>query len=355
MRFEPFDLLERVTRGQRHATYNLSTSDMPPTKLSDVVRLPDMLLSENHPGGGEPLRKVLARRFGGGPEDYIVTCGASEANFAVQAALVGRGDNVLVEAPTYQPLLSISHGLGARVRRVERLEEHGYRLSAEDVRASMPDSLQLLVLSNLNNPTGISIPGAEIRALADLAAERGFYIFVDEMFRELAFEHPTPTMGGTNEHVIVTSGVSKFYGAGGLRIGWIRAAAEARAAIRRVLDYLSIAPSGVSERIAVALLKKKTQVEARNRRLIHGGRKAAREWAESTPGVNWYESAGNLVFPGMPVETAPLAAILLERYDTFLAPEESFGRPRHFRLNVGTGRANVEKGLQRVTKAMKEL
>lgn len=355
MRFEPFDLLERVTKGQGHATYNLSTSDMPPTKLSDVLRLPDMLLSENHPGGGEPLRKLLARRFGGRPEEYIVTCGASEADFAVQAALIGPGDHVLVEAPTYQPLLTISRGLGARVSRIERLEDGGYRLSPEDVQESMPDSLRLLVLSNLNNPTGVSIRAAEVRGLADLAAERGFYIVVDEMFRELAFENPTPTMGGTNEHVIVTSGVSKFYGAGGLRIGWIRAAEEARSAIRRVLDYLSIAPSGVSERIAVALLKKKTQVETRNRELIREGRKAAREWAESTPGVGWYESAGNLVFPRMPVETAPLAALLLEKYDTFLAPGEAFGRPKHFRLNVGSGPANLEKGLQRVRKAMKDL
>jgi aspartate/methionine/tyrosine aminotransferase len=355
VQFEPFDLLDRVIEGQVRAKYNLSTSDMPPTKLSEVIRLPDMLLSENHPGGSEMLRGLLADRFGGRPEDYIVTCGASEANFAVQAALVRPGDNVLVEAPTYQPLLSISAGLGARVHRVERREEEDYPISADAVQEALPNPLRLLVFSNLNNPTGVSTPGAELRALADLAAERDFYIFVDEMFRELAFEGPVPTMGGMSERVIITSGVSKFYGAGGLRIGWIRATGEARAAIRRVLDYLSIAPSGISERIAVALLKKKARTESRNRRMIREGRGAARAWAESVPGVGWYESAGNLVFPRLPVESAPLASLLLAKYDTFLAPGESFGRPRHFRLNVASGLRNLEQGLQCVTEAMSEL
>jgi aspartate/methionine/tyrosine aminotransferase len=355
MQFEPFDLLERVTAGQGHATYDLSTSDMPPTKLSDVIDLPDMLLSENHPGGGESLRALLASRFGGRPEDYIITSGASEANFAVEAAILRAGDTALVETPTYQPLASIARGLGAKVVPLERVEEKGYTLSAEQVRDAIHDGLRLLVLSNLNNPTGVPTSGADLREITDLATKEGFFVLVDEIFRELAFENPVPTIGGMGDHAIATAGVSKFYGAGGLRIGWIRATGRPHKAVRRVLDYLSIAPSGISERIAIALLGKKSEIEARNRRLIREGRKAAQEWATSTPGVGWYESAGNLVFPRLATETAPLAARLLEKYDTFLAPGESFGHPHHFRLNLGSGPENVSKGLAQVSKAMQEL
>lgn len=355
MQFEPFDLLGAVEEGQARARYNLSTSDMPPTRLSEVTRLGDLLLSENTPGGGDALRSLLARRFGGRKEEYIVTCGASEANFAVVAGLIRAGDAVLVESPVYQPLRSIPQGLGAKATALPRWPEDGYAVTADHVSRAKPANLRLLVLTNLHNPSGAAIPGRDLRALSDLAAEEGFYILVDEIFRELAFKDPPPTMGGMSDRVVTTSGVSKFYGAGGLRIGWIRASRDAREKIRRVLDYMSIAPSGISERIALALLRKKPQVAARNRRLMREGRKIAIEWAESTPGVEWVDTPGNLRFPLVPANTAALSSRLLSKYRTFIAPGEAFDRPGHFRLNVGLGPNQVAEGLRRVGRALHDV
>lgn len=355
MQFERFDLLGAVEEGQARAKYNLSTSDMPPTRLSEVARLGDFLLSENTPGGGDALRGLLARRFGGAKEDYIVTCGASEANFAVLAGLIRAGDAALVESPVYQPLRSIPQGLGAKVTALPRRPEDGYAVTADRVNRAKPEGLRLLVLTNLHNPSGAAIPGRDLRALSDLASEEGFYVLVDEIFRELAFEETPPTMGGMSDRVVTTSGVSKFYGAGGLRIGWIRASRDARERIRRVLDYMSIAPSGISERIALALLRKKPQVAARNRRFMREGRRIAIEWVESTPGVGWVDTPGNLRFPQVPANTAALAARLLSKHRTFIAPGEAFDRPGHFRLNVGLGPEHVSQGLRRVGQALREM
>ena len=328
---------------------------MPPSRLSEVARLGDMLLSEGGPGGGEALRGLLARRFGGHKTDYIVTCGASEANFAAVAGLLRPGDAVLVENPVYQPLVSMARGLGARIAQLDRREADRYGVTAEDVRRAIPDGLRLLILTNLHNPTGAAIAGRELRAIADLAAQEGFFVLADEIFRELAFDAAPPTIGGMNDRMIVTSGVSKFYGAGGLRIGWARAEPEARQRIRRVLDYLSIAPSGLSERVAVAMLRKKGQIASRNRRLIREGRKVAEEWVAATSGVGWVDTPGNLRFPRLAVDTAALAQRLLAKYWTFLAPGETFGRAGHFRLNVGLGADRVAQGLRRVSRAMAEL
>ncbi len=351
MHFEPFDLLARVLEGHARAQYDLSSSDMPGLRLSDCGGLADRPLAESHVGGSVELRTELARIHGGRAEDYIVTAGASEANFAVCAALLERGDRVLIEHPTYQPLEAIPSGLGARVGRVSRPEERDFRLTPDAVRAAVPTDLRLLILTNLNNPTGAALDSAQVRALADLAADRGFYVFVDEIFRELAFDRDVPTIGGLNEHTVVSSSVSKFYGAGGLKIGWVRAADPVRSRVQSVLDYLSATPAGPSEAIALAVLRNRAKTIARNRRLIEEGRRVAREWAAKEPDLRWYEPVAHLVFPRVGGDTVRLSKLLLEEYSTFIAPGESFGLGGHFRLNIGVGPEKLQEGLARVSKA----
>lgn len=351
MRFDRFDLLARVVEGEAHATYNLSSSNMPATRLSECDPLGDRSLAESHVGGGDELRRELARTFGGQADDYIVTAGASEANFAIYAALLNPGDRVVVELPTYQPLETIPRGLGATVSPLPRPESRDFRPTVDEIRASLPPGLRFLTLTNLNNPTGVELDGPTARALAELAVERGFYVFVDETFRELAQDRDVPTAGGLSEPVIVTSTLSKFYGAGGLRIGWIRAAEPVRARIQAVLDYLSATPAGLSETLAVSLLRNRERIRARNRRLIAEGRQVFREWADAEPGVRWREPVGHLTFPNVGGDTEHLARVLLEEHATFIAPGESFGIPGHFRLNIGTGAEGLAEGLRRVSKA----
>ena len=354
MQFEPFDLLTRVQEGHSRARYDLSSSDMPPQRLAEYGELADRSLAESHVGGSDELRSEIARLYGGKPEDYIVTAGASEANFAVCAALLRPGDPVLVERPVYQPLEAIPRGLGGVVVPITRREEVGFRLTADDVASAAPGRLRLAILTNLNNPTGAPLEPEDVRGLAHLAAERDFYLLVDEIFRELAFEHATPTIGGLNDHTIVTSSVSKFYGAGGLRIGWIRAADPVRRRVRGVLDYLSVGPASPSEAVALALLRDRSRTVARNRHLISEGRKVFCEWAIGS-GIEAQEPVGHLAFPRIGGDTARLAGILLRDFETFIAPGETFGLGGHFRLNIGIPAAVLEEGLERVSRARRAL
>lgn len=355
VRFERFDLLARVVQGHAQAEIDLSSSDMPSHRISDFGELSDCELSVSHVGGGEELRSELARIYGGAAEDYVVTAGASEGNFAMCASLLEGGNRVLVERPTYQPLESIPRGLGATMDRLDRSEGRDFQITLEQVESSLPDDLRLLILTNLNNPTGAATDARTVRALCDLATQRGFYLFIDETFRELSFDHPIPTVGGLNDRTIVSSTLSKFYGAGGLRIGWVRAGPEVRARLQSVLDYLSATPAGLSELVAVAVLRARERIAARNRRLIEEGREVARAWAAAEPDVVWHEPAGHLTFPGVGGNTLELADLLLRRYGTFIAPAESFGLQGHFRLNVGIGAEKLEEGLRRVSRARAEL
>ncbi len=355
MEFDRFDLMRMVIEAHGQAQYDLGNSNMPDVHLSEVGGLGELSLGEGHPGGSEELRAALARLYGGNPEDYMITCGASEGNFAAFVALVRPGDAALVERPVYQSLEAIPRALGARVVPLVRREERGFRIYADQVRGALPEGLRVLVLTNLHNPTGAPIDAREVQALADLAAEEGFYIVIDEIFRELALDHEPPTMGGLNDWVVVTSGISKFFGAGGLRIGWVRAAEPVLRNVRRVLDYMTVAPPVPSEAIALALLGRRDRVAERNRRLMDEGKAVARRWGEENPGLGWIDPVGHIAFPRVGGDTLALASHLLEKHSTFVAPGESFGLGGHLRVNLGRGREVVAGGLSRVTKALKEV
>ncbi len=353
MQFEPFDLLARVTESHGHVRYDLSSSDMPGQTLPSTPDLAGLPLEGDPPGGSRGLRELLAARYGGDPEEYNVTCGASAANFAVFTALLAPGDRVLVERPAYQPLEAIPRALGARVESLVRPASEGFRVDLDRIRRSAQDGLSLLVLTNLHNPSGAALDAALVRGIADLAQDTGFYVLVDEIFRELAFDEEPPTMGGRNDRVLVTSGVGKFFGAGGLRIGWVRASGDARARVRRSLDYLDANAPSPSDRVAQVLLRARDATARRNRTLIQAGRKIVGDWVEATPAVTYEEPPGHICFPAVDADTAALAERLRKDHATFLAPGEAFGLPRHVRLNLGRGPEQLDGGLREVSRALR--
>jgi arginine/lysine/ornithine decarboxylase len=91
-----------------NARFNLAASGVLDYPLSDLpVRLDDLEIGGTGPYGYTPLMERLAAKAGV-PENCVVyTLGTSMANFIALTALVHRGDDVLVERPTYDPLLAI--------------------------------------------------------------------------------------------------------------------------------------------------------------------------------------------------------------------------------------------------------
>ena len=60
-----------------------------------------------------PLRERIAQRYGVPVEQVVAADGTSMANFLAMAALIAPGDEVLVEHPTYEPMLGAASFLGA--------------------------------------------------------------------------------------------------------------------------------------------------------------------------------------------------------------------------------------------------
>ena len=131
------------------ARFNLANSGMRPFP---VERLPGALAEVELSGpsyyGYAPLQEAIARKEGVAPDCVVAANGTSMANHLALAALLAPGDEVLIERPAYELLVSTARYLGADVRQFARKAEDGFRLDASEVSRAITPRTRLVVVTN---------------------------------------------------------------------------------------------------------------------------------------------------------------------------------------------------------------
>ena len=121
------------------AQFNLATSGVADCRLADLdVDLGELALHGPNVYGFAPLLERIAGRFAVDPACVVMPGGGcSFANHLAMAAILKAGEEVLVEDPTYELLLSTLGYLGARITRFARRPEDRYDLDVEAVAAAL--------------------------------------------------------------------------------------------------------------------------------------------------------------------------------------------------------------------------
>jgi aspartate/methionine/tyrosine aminotransferase len=102
----------------------------------------------------------------------------------------------------------------------------------------MPKRARLLILSSPHNPTGKLIQDDDWKRLARFA-DRGGIVLVDEVYRDLQ-RRPPPVAAARHDRFLTTGGLTKTYGLGGLRLGWVLGAPKLLDKVRRVDNLVSV-------------------------------------------------------------------------------------------------------------------
>jgi DNA-binding transcriptional MocR family regulator len=198
------------------------------------------------------LRAWIAERHGVAPENVIVTNGSMQADAFLFEQLVGAGDEVVVERPTYDRTLLSLRKRGARVHAVE-LQPDGIDTDALGRLLEGPAGAQpklAHVIPNFQNPAGYTLSAAKRRALLWLAAEHGFVVFEDDPYVELRFEgEPIATMLSMDpERVVYASSFSKTV-CPGIRVGYLVGPRELIVGVAELATNTYISPSMVAQAI----------------------------------------------------------------------------------------------------------
>src|SRR4051812_1195075 len=116
------------------ARYEIGGSGVIPVKIDELPEARETVdVNDFNLYGYRPLLQQIAARYEVTPSQVVTSQGTSMANYLAYASVVGHGDEVLVEKPAYEPLLSIPRLLGATIKRFGRPFNRGFQIDVNEV------------------------------------------------------------------------------------------------------------------------------------------------------------------------------------------------------------------------------
>ena len=167
------------------------------------------------------LRKSICAYTGANFENIIVGNGSTELiSLFIQTT---HPKKALILGPTYSEYEREISLEGGHTLYYPLKEENNFQMDVEDFCRQLNDSLDLLVLCNPNNPTSTAVARKDMRKILDCALQHGISVMVDETYEEFTPEgSKISSIPLTNNYnnLIVLRGISKFFAAPGLRLGY---------------------------------------------------------------------------------------------------------------------------------------
>jgi aspartate/methionine/tyrosine aminotransferase len=303
-----------------------------------------------------PLRQAVGDRYGVPAECVVTADGTSMANMLAMTAIIAPGDEVLIEQPTYEPLVAVASFLGANINRFERRSESGFRLDPSAVERAMTPRTRLIVLTNLHNPSGVLTDETALRAIGELAARSDALVLIDEVYLDSAAA-PARSAIHLGEQFVCTNSLTKVYGLSGIRCGWILAAPPLAERLWRLNELFGVAQAHAAEQLGCIAFAHLDEIAAQTPALLARNRAlynsflSARDDLDGIPMMD-----GITTFPrwrGRDVKR--LSELLRAEYDTSIVPGHWFDLPDHFRVGVGSPTEIVQEGLARLGAALDRL
>ncbi len=305
--------------------------------------------------------------------EIIVSTGAKHSLYNVAQALYGPGDEVLIPSPywvSYPDQVILND---AKPILVKTKEEDGFVLTAEAFEKAVTPKTKALVLNSPSNPTGLGYDRAALEAIAKIAVKNNIYVISDEIYEKIVydgFKHVSiASLGDDIKALTITiNGLSKSHAMTGWRLGYAAGPKDVIGAMTKIQSQSTSNPCSITQKAAVEALRGPQGfigdmvAEFDKRRKYIVGR------LNAIPGVSCPMPVGAFYafprvssyygksFNGKTIKgSADLAEYLLEESKVAVVSGDAFGADEYIRLSYATSMAIIEKGLDRIEKAMAAL
>ncbi len=176
--------------------------------------------------GLKALREAIAGYIGRNErmrcswEDVLIGPGSKELLFIMQLAYYG---DLLIPRPSWVSYAPQARIIGRSVHWLPTHAENNWQLTAEELEIVCrddPSRPRILILNYPSNPTGCTYTDDQLLAIANVARKYRLILLSDEIYGEVHFEGRHKSIARYYpEGTIISTGLSKWAGAGGWRLG----------------------------------------------------------------------------------------------------------------------------------------
>ncbi|MGB9965963.1 pyridoxal phosphate-dependent aminotransferase [Halobacterium hubeiense] len=353
--FPRLDYLEWISGRPEVALYDLASSDLRGDRDHEPEVVPTPLEGLDDPPRGATLETQIAGEYGVEPEQVLVTAGATMANVVAAATALGLDPDadapakqrVLVEDPSYEPLVETPAALGAEVDRFARGDD--YRLAVERAEQAIADHTGLVTVTNRHNPSGVLSPRETLADLADVVSDADARLLVDEVYAPYVTEPRDGPFGGPTavglEDAVVTSSLTKFFGLDDLRVGWLVADREFVERARSVsMHFLGVADT--SRALGRRAFHNADHLAERSRTLLAENTELFESFLAERDDLTGFLAEGSTFAFLEPdnVDADDLAAAAWDE-GVLVVPGRFFGDPDRIRVSLGRNPSEVAPAL----------
>ena len=254
----------------------------------------------NYPVAQRPLARMVGALINQPEQEIVVSNGAAELIKIIASLVTGR---MIVPVPSFneyeevlpeEKLVRFALGPPSFQLDVDAFAEEAARCEAS-----------IAVVVTPNNPTSISIPRADLCRLAEKLGRQDCILVVDESFVDFASDPENATVSNeidTYPNLVILKSMSKSYGIGGLRLGYLLTAnSEFAEAIRSKVPIWNI--NGLAESFLRLAPRYRRQFD-KSCVLVRADRDNLYQHLNAITGMTVYRPDANYVFCRLP-DNAP--------------------------------------------------
>jgi len=323
--------------------------------------------------GTRSLKAAICRKFDRDngldytSDQVLVSSVAKQSLFDLCLALLGPGDEALIPAPYWVSYPDMVRLADAEPVILETGIESDFKLSPEQLEASITPRSRLLFLNSPCNPTGASYSRAELEALGGvLAGHPDIVVVADDIYEAIYWADEPFTSFATAcpalfDRIVTTNGVSKAYAMTGWRIGYAAGPKVLIDAMKTIQSQSTSNPCSISQAAAEAALEG-------DQSPVREMTKAYRERHDflvtalnEIPGLEC--RAGEGTFYAFPKVVSALAALGLESdvalveklindADIACVPGSAFGAPGYIRLSYACSLETLDEAVRRMKRVL---
>ncbi len=240
------------------------------------------------------LRRSIAAYTGADERHIIVGNGSTELiSLFVQ---IEHPKKAMIIGPSYSEYeREVTLGGGTALYYPLREKDH-FQLNMEDFLKKLNESIDLLIICNPNNPTSTAISRKDMRTILDECKSYGICVMIDETYVEFAPDVKQLTaipLASIYNNVIILRGISKFFAAPGLRLGY--AVTGNRDLIKEINTKKNPWTINSLAEIAGEIMFRDTEYIEKTRALISAERSRVYRALQEIPTLKAYEPVANFV------------------------------------------------------------
>ncbi|MBQ6946463.1 MAG: aminotransferase class I/II-fold pyridoxal phosphate-dependent enzyme [Clostridia bacterium] len=287
-------------------------------------------------------------------DEIIVTAGATEGLMIALTGILAPGDEVVIPTPAfvlYEELVKLAGGVPVPLDTTP----HSFQIRQPE--RVFSERTKAVILNTPNNPTGVLLDEESLQAVRDAVAGKPIFVICDDVYRQLVYTenyHSFTEFADLKEQIILIQSYSKPYAMTGWRLGYLIAHPDVKERLELIHQFSVTSTPSLFQRAGIAALEVDPTpfVEVYRKRRDY----AVRRLREM--GLKVTEPQGAFyVFPcvaHLTKDDGQFCRNLIRQSGVALTPGSCFGAPGYIRLSYCCSDENLQEGLDRLERFIRE-